>query len=106
MPDLSVELAPNNPLGLRLKNPVMVASGTFGYGTEYTRLVEVSRLGAIIAKGVTLRPRRGNTPRALRVFDTCVGRREGVTPSAATDRRRACNLEQRERPGSGAVRWR
>ena len=71
MPDLSVELAPNNPLGLRLKNPVMVASGTFGYGTEYTRLVEVSRLGAIIAKGVTLRPRRGNP--APRTVETPAG---------------------------------
>ncbi len=59
--DLSVELAPRNlKQGLRLENPVMAASGCFGWGTEYARVMDVQRLGAIISKGTTLRPRRGN----------------------------------------------
>ncbi|HET9851465.1 MAG TPA: dihydroorotate dehydrogenase [Candidatus Limnocylindrales bacterium] len=50
--------------GLVLANPILVASGTFGYGTEYADVVEVQRLGAICCKGTTLRPRTGNpTPR-------------------------------------------
>jgi dihydroorotate dehydrogenase (NAD+) catalytic subunit len=58
--DLSVDLG----RGLRLANPILVASGTFGYGTEYADVVEVQRLGAICCKGTTLRPRVGNpTPR-------------------------------------------
>lgn len=58
--DLSVEL----PHGLRLDNPILVASGTFGYGIEYGDVVDVERLGAICCKGTTLRPRVGNvTPR-------------------------------------------
>ena len=60
MTKLEVELAPNHPNGLALKNPVMVASGTFGFGTEYADLLDITRLGAIITKGVTLRPRKGN----------------------------------------------
>jgi dihydroorotate dehydrogenase (NAD+) catalytic subunit len=46
--------------GLTLKNPVMAASGTFGYGVEYADLISVDRLGAIIVKGTTLEPREGN----------------------------------------------
>jgi dihydroorotate dehydrogenase (NAD+) catalytic subunit len=58
--DLSVDLG----RGLVLQNPILVASGTFGYGTEYADVVEVQRLGAICCKGTTLRPRIGNpTPR-------------------------------------------
>ena len=58
--DLSVELA----AGLRLANPILVASGTFGYGIEYGDVVDVERLGAICCKGTTLKPRIGNvTPR-------------------------------------------
>ena len=56
--DLSVELAP----GLRLANPILVASGTFGYGIEYGDVVDVERLGAICCKGTTLKPRIGNVP--------------------------------------------
>lgn len=58
--NMAVELAPRQPSGLRLKNPVMTASGTFGYGMEYAKLVDVNRLGAVVAKGVTLEPRVGN----------------------------------------------
>jgi dihydroorotate dehydrogenase (NAD+) catalytic subunit len=60
MIDLSVQLAPNHPKGLLLSNPVMTASGTFGYGIEYSQLFDVQRLGAIICKGTTLKPREGN----------------------------------------------
>ena len=45
---------------LTLKNPVMTASGTFGYGLEYADLVDLSQLGGIIVKGTTLHPREGN----------------------------------------------
>lgn len=58
--DLSVDLG----RGLILPNPIMVASGTFGYGVEYGEVVDVNRLGGICCKGTTLKPRIGNpTPR-------------------------------------------
>jgi len=56
----SVQIAPRHPRGLVLVNPVMTASGTFGYGVEYSQLVDIQRLGAIVCKGVTLKPRGGN----------------------------------------------
>lgn len=59
--DLSVDLAPKHG-GLRLANPILVASGTFGYGVEYGEVVDVQRIGAICCKGTTLRPRIGNLP--------------------------------------------
>ena len=46
--------------GLMLRNPVMTASGTFGYGEEYTDFVDLAKLGGIIVKGTTLHPREGN----------------------------------------------
>ncbi|MGA2368539.1 MAG: dihydroorotate dehydrogenase [Dehalococcoidia bacterium] len=62
--DLSVQIAP----GLKLINPVMTASGTFGYGNEYGDLVDIQKLGAIICKGTTLEPRDGNPqPRIIEV---------------------------------------
>ena len=58
--DLRVDLG----RGLVLPNPVLVASGTFGYGTEYSEVVDVDRLGGICCKGTTLKARIGNpTPR-------------------------------------------
>ena len=61
--DLSVDLAPGRG-GFVLANPILVASGTFGYGIEYGDVVDVERLGAICCKGTTLKPRVGNvTPR-------------------------------------------
>ena len=57
---LSVELAPKNKRGLALANPVMTASGTFGWGTEYEHLFDIQKLGAIVVKGTTLKPREGN----------------------------------------------
>lgn len=46
--------------GLKLKNPVLTASGTFGYGTEYADFIDLNRLGGFIVKGTTLNPREGN----------------------------------------------
>lgn len=46
--------------GLQLKNPVMTASGTFGYGTEFQDFIDLTRLGGFIVKGTTLRAREGN----------------------------------------------
>jgi dihydroorotate dehydrogenase (NAD+) catalytic subunit len=48
--------------GIKMKNPVMAASGTFGYGIEFAGFVDLNRLGAIVVKGLTLRPRPGNPP--------------------------------------------
>ena len=58
--NLSVELAPGHQQGLGLANPVMTASGSFGYGTEYSHLFDIQKLGAIVCKGTTLEPRDGN----------------------------------------------
>lgn len=58
--DLSIQLAPRNKHGLLLANPVMTASGTFGYGTEYSQLFDIQKLGAIVCKGTTLEAREGN----------------------------------------------
>ncbi len=60
-PDLSVEVG-----GLRLKNPVLTASGCFGYGTEYAGLCDVERLGGLVTKGLSLTPRPGNPPPRIR----------------------------------------
>jgi len=48
--------------GLKLKNPVMTASGTFGYGLEFGYYMDISKLGAVIVKGLSLKPREGNPP--------------------------------------------
>ena len=64
--DLSVTIA-----GVRLQNPVIAASGTFGYGREYAGLFDVSRLGGICTKGLTLNPRPGN--KGIRVWETPAG---------------------------------
>jgi len=57
---LQVQLAPKNQRGLLLVNPVMAASGTFGYGDEMSQLCDIQRLGAVICKATTLKPREGN----------------------------------------------
>jgi dihydroorotate dehydrogenase (NAD+) catalytic subunit len=56
-PDLRTKLGP-----LALKNPVMTASGTFGYGREYEPLTDLNLLGAVVVKGLSLKPRGGNPP--------------------------------------------
>lgn len=55
MIDLSVDIA-----GIKMKNPVMPASGTFGYGEEFAQVIDISKLGAFVTKGTTLEPRNGN----------------------------------------------
>ena len=64
--DTSVSIA-----GLTLKNPVMTASGTCGYGLELTPYFELSRLGALVVKGLSVKPRAGNPP--PRIIETCGG---------------------------------
>jgi dihydroorotate dehydrogenase (NAD+) catalytic subunit len=64
--DLAVRIGP-----MRLANPVLVASGTFGYGDEYAHVVDVAELGAVITKTVTLRARSGNPP--ARIAETAGG---------------------------------
>lgn len=59
-PDLSVDIA-----GIAMRTPVMVASGTFGYGSEYADVVDLNRLGAIVVKGISLEPWQGNPPPRL-----------------------------------------
>ena len=63
---LKVEIA-----GIKLKNPVMTASGTFGYGQEYAPFIDLNRLGAMILKGITLKPKMGNPP--PRIIETPSG---------------------------------
>jgi dihydroorotate dehydrogenase (NAD+) catalytic subunit len=65
-PDLRVSLGT-----LQLRNPVMVAAGTFGYGLEYRDLLDLTQLGAIVTKSLTLAPRMGNPP--PRVAETPAG---------------------------------
>jgi len=60
LPNLTINLGK-----LKLKNPVLVASGTFGYGEEYAELINLDKLGGIITKAVTLKPKEGNSPPRL-----------------------------------------
>ena len=60
-----------NFAGIEMKNPVTVASGTFGYGREYSQFFDLSKLGGIITKGTSLKPKSGNKP--PRVCETASG---------------------------------
>jgi len=64
--DLSVDFA-----GIRLKNPVLTASGTFGYGEEFSDFVDLNLLGGVIVKGISLKPIKGNPP--PRIWETPAG---------------------------------
>ena len=66
MVDLSVTIG-----GVKLRNPVIAASGTFGYGSEYSGLLDIAALGGICTKGLTLHPRPGNT--GVRIYETASG---------------------------------
>src|SRR5512138_1859837 len=60
-PNMGVEIA-----GIRLRNPVMTASGTFGYGREFADYLDLERIGALVTKGLSLKPKAGNpTPRIV-----------------------------------------
>lgn len=65
-PDLTVRLGE-----ITLKNPLMTASGTFGYGREFADLMDLNRLGGIVVKGLSLKPRAGNPP--ARIVETPCG---------------------------------
>ena len=65
-PNLEVEIA-----GIKLKNPVMTASGTFGYGEEFSPFIDLDKLGAMVLKGITLKPKMGNPP--PRIIETPSG---------------------------------
>jgi len=65
-PSLSVTVA-----GIKLKNPVLTASGTFGYGEEFADFVDLNKLGGVIVKGVSLKPIKGNPP--PRIWETPSG---------------------------------
>lgn len=65
-PDMCVNIA-----GLQLKNPVIAASGTFGFGREYAEYMDLNKLGGISVKGLTLKPRQGNKP--PRIAETPAG---------------------------------
>jgi len=65
-PDLSVDVG-----AVHLKNPVLTASGTFGYGLEFLPFLELAQLGGIVAKGLSPRPRKGNPPE--RIVETPAG---------------------------------
>jgi len=65
-PNFEVEVA-----GIKLKNPVITASGTFGYGEEFSPFIDLDRLGAMVLKGITLKPKMGNSP--PRVIETPSG---------------------------------
>lgn len=60
-----------NFAGIEMKNPVTVASGTFGYGREYSNFFDLGKLGAVITKGTSLKPKSGNKP--PRVYETASG---------------------------------
>lgn len=65
-PDLSIDFA-----GIKLKNPVLTASGTFGYGEEYADIIDLNQLGGVIVKGISLKPINGNPP--PRIWETPSG---------------------------------
>lgn len=60
-----------NLAGIEMKNPITVASGTFGYGREYSQFMDLNKLGGIVTKGTSLEPRQGNKP--PRVCETSAG---------------------------------
>jgi dihydroorotate dehydrogenase (NAD+) catalytic subunit len=66
VPHMAVEIA-----GIRFKNPVMTASGTFGYGREFAHLIDLNRLGGIVVKGISADPMEGNP--APRIYETEAG---------------------------------
>ena len=68
-PDLSVTLGGGRPV--RLKNPLLAASGTFGYGAEFEEYLDLNDLGGLVTKGISLEPRQGNAP--PRTWETSCG---------------------------------
>jgi dihydroorotate dehydrogenase (NAD+) catalytic subunit len=71
MPAMNVDLVTGGKRNLSLANPVMTASGTFSNGIEYQRVFDIQRLGAIVSKAITLKPRQGNEQ--PRIAETAAG---------------------------------
>src|SRR5512140_2478582 len=65
-PHLAVDIA-----GVRFKNPVLTASGTFGYGLEFANLMDLNSIGGIVVKGISMKPIKGNPP--PRIYETASG---------------------------------
>ena len=65
-PRMAVEIA-----GVRFKNPVLTASGTFGYGLEFANLMDLNAIGGIVVKGLSMKPIKGNPP--PRIYETSSG---------------------------------
>ena len=72
--DLSVRFC-----GIELKNPLIAASGTFGYGLEFEDVVQLDKLGGFVVKGLSREPITGNPP--PRLFETAAGSFEKLTPT-------------------------
>jgi dihydroorotate dehydrogenase (NAD+) catalytic subunit len=91
-PNLCVQLAPRHPKGLALSNPVILAGGIAGYGREYGEIADIQKFGAIISKGTTLAPRKGN-PQPRLVETAC-----GLLNSVGLENIGVDALVQREAP--------
>src|SRR4030066_842900 len=65
-PDLSVQVGP-----LKFRNPILLASGTVGYGNEISEFIDLSKIGGIVTKSISLKPRKGNPPQ--RIVETPAG---------------------------------
>ena len=66
-----MSLLETNLFGIPMESPILTASGTFGYGEEFSDFVELSRLGGVMVKGTTRQPRRGND--GIRITETPMG---------------------------------
>jgi len=73
--------------GLELRNPVIAASGTFGYGLEFEDIVHLNRLGGFVVKGLSREPMTGNPP--PRLYETAAGMPFMVTLTSSSDNGRA-----------------
>ena len=71
-PQLNTEIA-----GIKFKTPILVASGTFGYGEEFSAYYDLNRLGGLIVKSLTLEPREGNAPQRIQVMRLRDGNGDG-----------------------------
>jgi len=100
-PDLSVEVG-----SVRLKNPVLTASGTFGYGLEFLPYLDLERLGGLVSKGLSPKPRKGNPPERIvyaRTFRSIERLLQDVSGLAITALRCVYHTEICEK--SGANDW-
>ncbi len=96
--------SPSTLGGLALKNPVMVASGTFGYGKEFAEFFDLGRLGAVMVKGVSLVPWEGNP--LPRIVETPAGMLNAIglqNPASTTILKRTCRFCASLTPGSSST---